>query len=82
MRRPGGVNFSLNKPGRNWRGVLTPKKIESADLVKAINEGFVFFENAFSGIVYGCGVWSSKGLGWWDGKIPIRFLTHPEFGKW
>ena len=81
MRCPGGVNFSLNKPGGYRRGVQNPVKIESADLVKAINEGFVFFENAFSGIVYGCGIWSSKGLGWWDGKIPIRFLTRPYFGK-
>ena len=56
MRCPGGVNFSLNKPGGYRRGVQTPIKIESADLVKAINEGFVFFENAFLRIVYGCGV--------------------------
>ena len=41
--------------------------IKLADLVALINEGFVFFENAFSGIVYGCGMWRSKGLGWWDG---------------
>ena len=54
MRRPGGVNFSLNKPGGYRRGVQTPIKIESADLVKAINEGFVFFElcmNAELGVV-------------------------------
>ena len=44
MRCPGGVNFSLNKPGGYQRGVETPKRTESADLVEAVNKGFVFFK--------------------------------------
>ena len=76
MSRYGGVNFSVNQPGGYRKKATALITIEPQNLALAIASGFDFFENRFSGIVYGAGEWRS---GSWEGKIPLRFLHLVSF---
>ena len=67
----GGVNFSVNQPGGYWKKATALITIEPQNLALAIASGFDFFENRFSGIVYGAGEWRS---GSWEGKFPPHFF--------
>ena len=71
MSRYGGVNFSVNQRGGYQKKATALITIEPHNLATAIASGFDFFENHFSGIVYGSGKWKSDS---WEGKIPLRFL--------
>ena len=39
----------------------------------AIDSGFTFYYNQFSGLVFGMGKESNDGS--WDGRIPFEYLT-------
>ena len=67
----GGVNFTAGSRGgyRNQADCLV--KIEAKNLVLAISRGWEFFENRFTGLVFGAGRWIKDG---WDGIIPESFL--------
>ena len=67
----GGVNFTVGSRGgyRNQADCLV--KIEAKNLVLAISRGWEFFENRFTGLVFGAGRWIKDG---WDGIIPESFL--------
>ena len=71
MSRYGGVNVSINQPGEYRKRATALITIEPQNLALAIASGFDFFENRFSGIVYGAGEWRS---GLWEGKIPLHFF--------
>ena len=43
-------------------------------LYNAIRDGLQFFQNQFSGIVYGVGCWDQQ-KNWWDGKIPLCYAN-------
>ena len=77
MSRYGGVNFSVNQPGGYRKKATALITIEPQNLALAIASGFDFFENRFSGIVFGAGEWRS---GSWEGKIPLCFLHLVSFG--
>ena len=74
MARFGGVNFTIAKRGgyRNKADCLV--SLNSKSLSSAIMDGFEFFENRFSGIVYGAGKWNSEKQQW-AGKIPLNYLS-------
>ena len=67
----GGVNFTVGSRGgyRNQPDCLV--KIEAKNLVLAISRGWEFFENRFTGLVFGAGRWIKDS---WDGIIPESFL--------
>ena len=69
--RLGGINFTSKKNSyrKNARHEI------SVDAVSAIRNGFVFFENYFTDVIYGVGLWSD---GWWNGKIPLEYLHFHE----
>jgi len=74
MARFGGVNFTIAKRGgyRNKADCLV--SLNSKSLSSAIMDGFEFFENRFSGIVYGARKWNSEKQQW-EGKIPLNYLS-------
>ena len=53
MSRYGGVNFSVNQRGGYQKKATALITIEPHNLASVIASGFNFFENRFSGIVYG-----------------------------
>ena len=69
--RFGGVNFTVGSCGgyRNQANCLV--KIQAKNLVSAISFGWEFFENRFTGLVFGAGRWINDGG---DGIIPECFL--------
>ena len=71
MERPGGINFTVSHRGGYRKKADSLVTIRSEKLILAIYDGFNFFENRFSGIVYGARQW--KGTKW-EGKIPVSYL--------
>ena len=71
MERPGGINFTVLHRGGYRKKADSLVTISSEKLILAISDGFYFFENRFSGIIYGAGQW--KGTKW-EGKIPVSYL--------
>ena len=71
MDRFGGVNFTKGKRGGYRKQADCLVKMKPEKLALAISLGWDFFENRFSGLVFGAGKWSNDG---WDGKIPEDFL--------
>ena len=58
-----GVQFTIQTSGSNKKRATHDFQI---DILKAIKKGYQFFENKFTGIVYGQGVWDGS---WWTGEI-------------
>ena len=73
MDREGGVNFNPRISGGYRPRAEFEAIISETELAKAIKNGIQFFENRFSGLVYGVGAWN-QGKGWWDGKIPREYV--------
>ena len=61
VKREGGINFTVQKRGGYKKKATHEVHV---DIVKAIQKGYSFFENEFTGIVYGQGVWQGS---WWSG---------------
>lgn len=74
MARPGGVNFSSEEEREKYKKGSSHRIL--IDLSKAMKGGIDFFENRFSGIVFGSGKWVGNG---WDGKIPLEFCEIKMF---
>ena len=70
----GGMNFNAKTCGghRPWADSII--KIKEEELIKALEEGFQFFEDCFSSLVYGVGKWNQDKM-YWNGKIPLKFLS-------
>lgn len=66
-QRKGGINLSSGES--SYKPTATHKIIIKAEL--AHENGFVFFGNRFSQVIFGCGMWED---GQWSGKIPIDYL--------
>ena len=71
MDRFGGVNFTVGSRGGYRSQADCLVKIEAKNLVLAISLGWEFFENRFTGLVFGAGRWINDS---WDGIIPESFL--------
>jgi hypothetical protein len=69
--RLGGINFTSKE--NSYRNNATHEI--SVDAVSAIGNGFVFFGNYFTDVIYGVGLWTD---GWWNGKIPLEYLHFHE----
>ena len=74
MDRPGGVNFSPQVSGGYRPNANSEIRIDEMQLYNAIRDGLQFFQNRFSGIVYGVGCWDQQ-KNWWDGKIPLCYAN-------
>ena len=74
MDRPGGVNFSPQVSGGYRPNANSEIRIDETQLFNAIRDGLQFFQNRFSGIVYGVGCWDQQ-KNWWDGKIPLYYAN-------
>ena len=73
MRHCGGINFTVGQPGGYRPRADTVVTIETPKLTIALDSGFIFFYNQFSGLVFGVGKQSDDGT--WEGKIPLEYLT-------
>ena len=73
MDRAGGINFYPKVAGGNCPNANYDMVIGEFQLNQALVDGFVFFENHFSGLVFGLGKWKQE-KGWWDGVIPLRYV--------
>ena len=73
MDRAGGINFHPTKSGGYRPNADFYMIIRESQLNKAVADGLVFFENHFSGLVFGLGTWK-QARGWWDGVIPLRYV--------
>ena len=62
--RFGGINFCSKK--NSYRREATHEI--HVDAVSALKQGFFFFGNRFTDVIYGSGKWSD---GWWNGRIPF-----------
>ena len=71
MSRFGGVNFSVGVHGGYRSHANCLVTIQARELAHAIAGGWEFYENRFTGIVFGTGKWDRDG---WDGRIPSCFL--------
>ena len=79
LRRSGGINFLACKSGGYRPKANTIITIDLQQLTAAIENGFIFFHNRFSGLVFGIGKKDNDGL--WDGKIPLstsQFCLYDE----
>ena len=70
MTRKGGINFCVQKSA-GYRPEATHEV--TVNLPIAIADGFCFFENRFSRLVFGMGRWNWE-MDWWDCKIPLEYL--------
>ena len=73
MDRAGGINFHPKVAGGYRPNADHDMVIGEFQLNQALVDGFVFFENHFSGLVFGLGKWKQD-KGWWDGVIPLRYV--------
>ena len=71
MDRFGGVNHIKGCRGGYQNQANHLVKIQAKNLVLAISLSWEFFENRFTGLVFGAGRWKNDG---WDGIIPESFL--------
>ena len=71
MRRPGGINFCSKKSG-GYKPRATHEV--GVNLPFAVADGYTFFENRFSGLIFGVGKWN-QGRNWWNGNIPWQYLA-------
>ena len=72
MDRPGGINFHPQVSGGYRPRANFDVTIDEVQLTRALNDGLAFFENRFSGLVYGMGKWDFQ-THWWNGKIPLDY---------
>lgn len=79
MGRKGGINFHPRVAGGYRPNADYDILIGDTQLNQALSEGMCFFENHFSGLIFGMGQWKNS-LSWWDGVIPLRYLEfRPRF---
>ena len=74
MERIGGINFNPRVSGGYRPRAALVVHITEEKLILAIREGFQFFENCFSSLVFGVGKWNQEEM-YWDGKIPLEYLS-------
>ena len=74
MDRPGGINFHPQVSGGYRSRATCDITIDEMQLTQALNGRLDFFENRFSGLVYGIGVWDYE-ADWWNGKIPMHYMS-------
>ena len=74
MERIGGINFSPKICGGYRPQADSIVKIKEEELIRAMREGFQFFENRFSSLVFGVGKWNQEKM-YWNGNIPLKFLS-------
>ena len=70
MDRFGGVNYIKGCRGGYQNQANHLVKIQAKNLVLAISLSWEFFENRFTGLVFGAKKWINDG---WDGIIPESF---------
>ena len=71
MERIRGINFNCGGYRPRAHSIV---KIKEEELIRAIREGFQFFENRFSSLVFGVGKWNQEKM-YWNGNIPLKFLS-------
>ena len=74
MERIGEINFNPRVSGGYRPRAASVVHITEEKLILAIREGFQFFENRFSSLVFGVGKWNQEEM-YWDGKIPLEYLS-------
>ena len=67
-----GVHFTIQTSGSTKKRATHDFQI---DILKVIKKGYQFFENKFTGIVYGQGVWDRS---WWTGEILLGLNNREE----
>ena len=72
MDRAGGINFHPRVSGGYRPRANFDITIDQMQLTRALDDGLDFFENHFSGLVYGMGRWDWQ-THWWNGKIPLHY---------
>ena len=74
MDRIGGINFCPRKAGGYRSQARFVVQLNHQQLNQALGHNIDFFENRFTGLVFGMGAWS-QAFSYWDGKIPLKFAT-------
>ena len=73
MDRVGGINFHPRKAGNYRPNAGFDILMGETQLNQALGDGLFFFENHFSGLIFGMGKWKEANA-WWDGLIPLKYL--------
>ena len=74
MEQIGGINFCPRKAGGYRSRAHFVVQLNHQQLNQVLGHNIVFFENRFTGLVFGMGAWS-QAFSYWDGKIPLKFAT-------
>ena len=69
----GGINFHPSKAGGYRPNAGFDIEVGETQLNQALSDGLVFFENHFSGLIFGMGKWKEADS-WLDGLIPLRYV--------
>ena len=75
VKRPTGINFSAKVKGNYRPSASHELKISNDKMQSLVKQGYDFFENRFSGLVYGLGRWQKD---WWENWIPLEIFDEEE----